>query len=132
MCLPYCQVSPGCRSPGKPLGCSKRRLYLVPFTYSPPFLLGVPVVVLLGRPAQWTVVALDIVVLEILPVCFPKIVFVNLHLSWEHAETFSVKFYLHGKVGRFVIGAENGGYPPTQNGDIRSLFWLFSLMALQN
>ena len=31
-----------------------------------------------------------------------------------------------------VEGAENGGYPPTQNGDIRSLFWLFSLMALQN
>ena len=31
-----------------------------------------------------------------------------------------------------VISAENGGYPPTQNGDIRSLFWLFSLMALQN
>ena len=30
------------------------------------------------------------------------------------------------------IHAENGGYPPTQNGDIRSLFWLFSLMALQN
>ena len=30
------------------------------------------------------------------------------------------------------IIAENGGYPPTQNGDIRSLFWLFSLMALQN
>ena len=32
----------------------------------------------------------------------------------------------------FGNGAENGGYPPTQNGDIRSLFWLFSLMALQN
>ena len=31
-----------------------------------------------------------------------------------------------------ALGAENGGYPPTQNGDIRSLFWLFSLMALQN
>ena len=30
------------------------------------------------------------------------------------------------------LTAENGGYPPTQNGDIRSLFWLFSLMALQN
>ena len=30
------------------------------------------------------------------------------------------------------LAAENGGYPPTQNGDIRSLFWLFSLMALQN
>ena len=31
-----------------------------------------------------------------------------------------------------TVTAENGGYPPTQNGDIRSLFWLFSLMALQN
>ena len=31
-----------------------------------------------------------------------------------------------------ILIAENGGYPPTQNGDIRSLFWLFSLMALQN
>ena len=31
-----------------------------------------------------------------------------------------------------TLSAENGGYPPTQNGDIRSLFWLFSLMALQN
>lgn len=35
-------------------------------------------------------------------------------------------YYNHKRV------AENGGYPPTQNGDIRSLFWLFSLMALQN
>ena len=26
------------------------------------------------------------------------------------------------------FSAENGGYPPTQNGDIRSLFWLFSLI----
>ena len=34
--------------------------------------------------------------------------------------------------GKWNIDAENGGYPPTQNGDIRSLFWLFSLMALQN
>ena len=33
---------------------------------------------------------------------------------------------------QFTDNAENGGYPPTQNGDIRSLFWLFSLMALQN
>ena len=32
----------------------------------------------------------------------------------------------------YLLYAENGGYPPTQNGDIRSLFWLFSLMALQN
>ena len=36
-------------------------------------------------------------------------------------------FTLHSQ-----LAAENGGYPPTQNGDIRSLFWLFSLMALQN
>ena len=31
-----------------------------------------------------------------------------------------------------AIGAENGRYPPTQNGDIRSLFMLFTLMAMQN
>ena len=30
--------------------------------------------------------------------------------------------------GASVEGAENRGYPPTQNGDIRSLFWLFSLI----
>ena len=36
------------------------------------------------------------------------------------------------KDSRTSQNAENGGYPPTQNGDIRSLFWLFSLMALQN
>jgi len=31
-----------------------------------------------------------------------------------------------------IYSAENGGYPPTQNGDIRSLFMLFTLMAMQN
>ena len=36
------------------------------------------------------------------------------------------------EVAKHELTAENGGYPPTQNGDIRSLFWLFSLMALQN
>ena len=35
-------------------------------------------------------------------------------------------------IWRNRVSDENGGYPPTQNGDIRSLFWLFSLMALQN
>ena len=30
------------------------------------------------------------------------------------------------------IAAENGRYPPTQNGDIRSLFMLFTLLAMQN
>ena len=41
------------------------------------------------------------------------------------------RFIILALVGLLPI-AENGGYPPTQNGDIRSLFWLFSLMALQN
>ncbi|MDY4839964.1 MAG: hypothetical protein SO160_10545 [Lachnospiraceae bacterium] len=31
-----------------------------------------------------------------------------------------------------ILYAENGRYPPTQNGDIRSLFMLFTLMAMQN
>ena len=30
-----------------------------------------------------------------------------------------------------VLNAENGRYPPTQNGDIRSLFMLFTLLAIQ-
>ena len=38
--------------------------------------------------------------------------------------------WLPGKL--CVVGAENGGYPPTQNGYIRSLFMLFTLMAMQN
>ena len=40
--------------------------------------------------------------------------------------------YFPDLLGGIGHNAENGGYPPTQNGDIRSLFWLFSLMALQN
>ena len=37
-----------------------------------------------------------------------------------------------GTEDAYVQAAENGGYPPTQNGDIRSLFWIFIPMALQN
>ena len=40
--------------------------------------------------------------------------------------------FIISEIGKNTTTAENGGYPPTQNGDIRSLFWLFSLMALQN
>ena len=40
--------------------------------------------------------------------------------------------FLYTVISIVYFVAENGGYPPTQNGDIRSLFWLFSLMALQN
>ena len=36
------------------------------------------------------------------------------------------------KVIKAEMTAENGRYPPTQNGDIRSLFMLFALMAMQN
>ena len=45
---------------------------------------------------------------------------------------FDIKdsLFVNSKIESYI--AENGGYPPTQNGDIRSLFWLFSLMALQN
>ena len=31
-----------------------------------------------------------------------------------------------------AVVAENGRYPPTPNGDIRSLFMLFTLLAMQN
>ena len=37
--------------------------------------------------------AYTMVVLEILSVCFPKIDFVNLHLSGEHAETFHTQAF---------------------------------------
>ena len=54
----------------------------------------------------------------------------------EETKTASVT-YGGDYVGDIVIPssvkgyAENGGYPPTQNGDIRSLFMLFTLMAMQ-
>ena len=50
----------------------------------------------------------------------------QLTLDKNNAITYTQVIPAEGKT------AENGGYPPTQNGDIRSLFWLFSLMALQN
>ena len=55
---------------------------------------------------------------------------VRLILSSETARSLS--FSTSVTFRTICISAENGGYPPTQNGDIRSLFWLFSLMALQN
>ena len=80
--------------------------------------------------------------------------FVHVYSDKKRSINVSIPYYIYGKSNRknnlFVqlnkimrIGtpqkevkkplfAENGGYPPTQNGDIRSLFWLFSLMALQN
>ena len=57
------------------------------------------------------------------------------HGDWENNRIFANKnqgAMAETRNRRLPVGAENGGYPPTQNGDIRSLFWLFSLMALQN
>ena len=52
--------------------------------------------------------------------------------NYRHATEYTLDdVYGKGYV-ESLTDAENGGYPPTQNGDIRSLFWLFSLMALQN
>ena len=47
----------------------------------------------------------------------------------RHDETTADK---QNQVGECFNIAENGGYPPTQNGDIRSLFMLFTLLAMQN
>ena len=54
--------------------------------------------------------------------------------NFRGIENLKVKFHenINIIIGPNGVCAENGGYPPTQNGDIRSLFWLFSLMALQN
>ena len=51
--------------------------------------------------------------------------------------TWSIRFSLCCErimINRYLkpLVAENGGYPPTQNGDIRSLFMLFTLLAMQN
>ena len=58
-------------------------------------------------------------------------------IEGDNIEALTALSYTHaGMIDVIYIdppyNAENGGYPPTQNGDIRSLFWLFSLMALQN
>ena len=39
--------------------------------------------------------------------------------------------YIKYVAEKMELTAENGGYPPTQNGDIRSPFMLFTLMAMQ-
>ena len=55
-------------------------------------------------------------------------------LSMAQDKKFSFDFRNEAltEVIKKLDAAENGGYPPTQNGDIRSLFLLFSLMAMQN
>ena len=53
----------------------------------------------------------------------------SLYLLWM----FCVSIIKETKaITTFIHIAENGRYPPTQNGDIRSLFLLFILMAVQN
>ena len=51
-------------------------------------------------------------------------------LSWGDCKEKGIEIAVPGgdSSSRMYDNAENGGYPPTQNGDIRSLFWLFSLI----
>ena len=67
---------------------------------------------------------------------FPMTLECRIKEKYDESET---GYYLIAEIVNILVDerylaedAENGGYPPTQNGDIRSLFWLFSLMALQN
>jgi hypothetical protein len=57
------------------------------------------VVLFLGRPAQWAVVAIDMAGLDVLPVLLPQIELVGLNLLGQHAETLFVEFQLHAEVG---------------------------------
>ena len=51
----------------------------------------------------------------------------KLHLA-QYADNSIYDYRL--KIAQAVLFAENRGYPPAQNGDIRSLFMLFTLMAM--
>ena len=61
--------------------------------------LCVCVVLFLGRSAQWTVVAIDMAGLDVLPILFPQIELVGLYLLGQHAKTLFVEFQLHAEVG---------------------------------
>ena len=70
-------------------------------------------------------------------VCHTKDYWVRDFMPAQADEDVFVKFifnpdYLQDKKKYITDVAENGGYPPTQNGDIRSLFMLFTLLAMQN
>jgi len=86
------------------LGCSKCAFYLISLADGSLLILCVCVVLFLGRPAQWTVVAIDVAGLDVLPVLFPQIELVGLNLLGQHTKTPFVEFQLHTEVRRFVIG----------------------------
>ena len=86
------------------LGCSKCAFYLISLADGSLLILCVRVVLFLGRPAQWAVVAIDMAGLDVFPVLLPQIELVGLNLLGQYAETLFVEFQLHTEVGRFVIG----------------------------
>ena len=53
----------------------------------------------------------------------------KLDMLYDRVRAILTRF---GTIDDEAKNAENGRYPPTQNGDIRSLFMLFTLMAMQN
>ena len=60
----------------------------------------------------------------------------SFHLFLTNVDNNRISLFLTSEgnpvIFRELPFAENGRYPPTQNGDIRSLFMLFTLMAMQN
>ena len=81
------------------LGCSKCAFYLISLADGSLLILCVCVVLFLGRSAQWTVVAIDMAGLDVLPILFPQIELVGLYLPGQHAKTLFVEFQLHAEVG---------------------------------
>ena len=81
------------------LGCSKRAFYLISLANGSLLILCVCIVLFLGRPAQWTVVAIDMAGLDVLPILFPQIELGGLNLPRQHAKTLFVEFQLHAEVG---------------------------------
>lgn len=57
---------------------------------------------------------------------------VNMNTAWMYGAGHEGEKLFILNIADKAIAAKNGRYPPTQNGDIRSLLALFILMALQN
>lgn len=62
------------------LGCSKYAFYLISLADGSLLILCVYVILFLGRSAQWTVVAIDMAGLDVLPILFPQIELIGLNL----------------------------------------------------
>ena len=65
--------------------------------------------------------------------------YIKERILWTRLYTFAPREFVFQQEDTLIVEniyktqfAENGRYPPTQNGDIRSLLMLFTLMAMQN